>query len=316
MEDFIKYRAFIEAARSGSITSAALLLDYTQPGISHMIHKLEKDFGFPLLYRSKQGVVLTEGGERIFKICSELLEKENELQAAVGQINGTISGTLQIGSYLSVLTQWGPHMIEAIGQAHPQLHLQFFEGNADVQLQLLRSNAIDIGIFSSSAPEDFQFIPIHNDPIVAIIPFGHPLCQKDTLSADDLCRSNMLIQSEGSVQALTRILGEQYASAKSSIITKNDQAQLRLVESGLGIGIVGKMTVSHTTPVCIKNLDKPYARTIGLAVPCWRPITPVLREFVQWVCNTYQDESFRDQGHLFWKSTAHCASRENNHSFL
>ena len=299
MDDFIKYRAFIEAARSGSITAAALLLDYTQPGISHMIHNLEKEFGFPLLYRGKQGVVLTESGERIFKICSELLEKENELNAAVGLINGTISGTLQIGSYLSVLTQWGPNTIESIGKTHPQLHLQFFEGNADVQLQLLRSNAIDIGIFSSSTPEDFHFIPIHNDPIVVILPHGHPFCQKKTLSADDLCHSNMLIQSEGSTRALTRILGEQYASVKSSIITKNDQAQLRLVESGIGIGIVGKMIVSDSNSVCIRNLDKTYARTIGLAIPCWRPITPALREFIRWICNTYQDETFHSQGQLF-----------------
>lgn len=292
MEDFIKYRAFVEAARTGSITAAALSLDYTQPGISHMISYLEKSCGFLLLYRSKQGVALTENGERIYKICQEILDKQTELNDTISQINGSVSGVLRIGSYLSVLTHWGNTLVEKMDKLHPLLQLHFFEGNRDSQLSLLRNNEIDVGIFSSSAPEEFDFLPIHKDPIVVIFPQNHEFLQKKVLTTDDLLQSSMLIQSEGYSEALKRILGEQYTAVRGKVTTKSDQAQIRLVESGMGIGVVGEMIVSPTDAIGVRKFAKPYARTIGLAIPSWKPVTPALREFIKLVCDTYQDEAF------------------------
>ena len=294
MEEFTKYRAFVEAARTGSITAAALSLGYTQPGISHLISNLEKSCGFPLFYRSRQGVVLTEAGTRIFEICQDILSRQSELEDTVSQINGAISGTLRVGSYLSILTQWGSDIIEKMAELYPALQIRFSEGNRDVQLQLLRNNEIDVGILSSSAPEEFDFLPIHKDPIVAILPPGHELCSKDVLSTDDLLRSAMFIQSEGSMEVQRRILGEQYVAAKGNVTTRSDQAQIRLVESGMGIGVVGKMVVHQNDRVVIRRLNKSYARTIGLAVPSWKPVTPALRELIKLICTTYQDTCFRN----------------------
>ena len=293
MDDLIKYRAFVEAVRTGSITAAALSLGYTQPGISHMISYLEDACGFPLLYRNKQGVTLTESGERLYQICKELLDKQVELNDTISQINGAISGVLRVGSYLSVLTHWGPSLLAGMYERHPLLHLHFSEGNRDAQLNLLRSNEIDIGILSSSAPEDFDFIPIHRDPTVVILPSNHEYCKKEIITTDDLLDSSMFIQSEGSSEALKRILGEQYTAVKGNVTTKNDQAQIRLVESGMGIGVVGEMTVSPSDAIAIRKLDSPYARTIGLAVPSWKPITPALREFIKLVCEIFQDSQFK-----------------------
>lgn len=293
MEDFMKYRAFVEAARTGSITAAALSLGYTQPGISHMISYLEKSYGFPLLYRSKQGVVLTEAGARIFEICQDLLARQSELADTVSQINGAISGTLRVGSYLSILTHWGNDIIEKMEELYPALQIHFSEGNRDVQLNLLRNNEIDVGIMSSSAPEEFDFLPIHKDPIVVILPPGHELCSQEVLSTDDLLHSAMFIQSEGSMEALRRILGEQFVAAKGNVTTRSDQAQIRLVESGMGIGVVGKMVVNQNDDVAIRRLNKTYARTIGLAIPSWKPVTPALRELIKLICTTYQDTNFR-----------------------
>lgn len=51
--DTIKYRALLETIAQGSLTKAAEVLGYSQPGISHMIRALEQEFGFALLRRAK-----------------------------------------------------------------------------------------------------------------------------------------------------------------------------------------------------------------------------------------------------------------------
>lgn len=299
MEDFIKYYAFVEAVRTGSLTATALTLGYTQPAISHMIGSLEKSCGFPLLYRNKQGVTLTEAGERVYKLCREILAKQGELEATVSQINGAVSGTLRIGCYISVLMPWMYPLADKLTRVYPELRLRFWEGNRSLQLELLKSNDIDVGILSNSAPVEYDFIPIHKDPIVAILPPGHPLCEKDVLTVDDMIYSEQFIQSEWSYVYLLRVLGERFTSAKSSISTKSDQTQLRLVKNGLGIGFIGEMLARSDDKVVIRELNPPGAQLIGLTVPTWKPVTPALREFIRAVCDAYQDEEYKGTARQF-----------------
>ena len=52
-----KYMAFVETVESGSFTRAAQKLDYSQSGISRMIHDLETEWGISLLERGHSGVL-------------------------------------------------------------------------------------------------------------------------------------------------------------------------------------------------------------------------------------------------------------------
>ena len=58
--DTDKCAALLCVLESGSITAAAEKLGYTVSGISRMMAALEAESGFPLLLRSKNGVVPTE----------------------------------------------------------------------------------------------------------------------------------------------------------------------------------------------------------------------------------------------------------------
>ena len=62
----IKYLAYLKTVEFHSLTKAANLLGYTQPGISHMITSLEQELGFPLLIRAKDGVYPTDEGQQLF----------------------------------------------------------------------------------------------------------------------------------------------------------------------------------------------------------------------------------------------------------
>ncbi len=65
-----KYKALVETIDLGSLTKAAEKLNYTQPGVSHMILSLENEFGFPLLIRGKNGVTPTPEAEKLMVYLS------------------------------------------------------------------------------------------------------------------------------------------------------------------------------------------------------------------------------------------------------
>jgi len=75
-----KYRAFVETVDLGSLTKAAEKLNYTQPGISHMILSLENEFGFPLLIRGKNGVTPTPEAEKLMVFLRQIVNGEEKLK--------------------------------------------------------------------------------------------------------------------------------------------------------------------------------------------------------------------------------------------
>ena len=295
MPEIMQYKAFVEAAKTGSLTAAANAMSYSQPGVSRLIHMLEKECGFPLFYRSKQGVVLSENGRHIFDLCQDILMRQNALENTIQQINGAVIGTLRIGSYLSVLTNWMPEILRKLAEDYPQLKIQLTEGNREAQLELLEDNAIDIAILSSSAPGSYEFIPLYKDPAVVVLPRGHDLCTKEMISNIDLLDYPLLAPPEPHTEVLKNVMGELFVQTKRIYTVKSDHTVIKMVESGLGIGVVGRMVVRHSDDVEIRRLEKPYFRRIGLVIPKWRTSSPALKVFVRTICNLYQQEEFKER---------------------
>lgn len=292
MDNLNQYRALVETINRGSITAAAETLGYTQPGISRMLRSLEEEWNIQLLNRGKKGITATDEALRLYPLCLSVLEMQSVLDQTVAQIKGTIVGTIRIGGYLSVLTGWIPNLLQILAQAHPGLEFQIFEGNAEEQLQMMRNNEIDVGFLSSSAPEDFQFIPLYRDPIVVVMPKDHPLSRQERVSPEDLTRYPFLIKPEHAYGTLKDLLHDQSAIAKSAFSVKTDNALLGFVRKGMGIGVVGEMVAKSDETIVYRHFDNGYYRTLGMAVPHWKPLAPALQTFLKAACDLYQSREF------------------------
>ena len=58
-------RAFVAAAETGGMTSAARLVNLTQAAVSQQVKRLEDTFGRQLFERDRRGLRLTPSGERL-----------------------------------------------------------------------------------------------------------------------------------------------------------------------------------------------------------------------------------------------------------
>ena len=100
--DFKKCEALLAAIDTGSFTKAAEQLHYTPSGISHMMTNLEAELGFPLLYRSKTGVVPTPSALELMPVLREMADCANRFEQISSRINGLQTGRLTIGVYTSI----------------------------------------------------------------------------------------------------------------------------------------------------------------------------------------------------------------------
>ncbi|MDQ0178410.1 LysR family transcriptional regulator [Bacillus chungangensis] len=73
--DFRQLRYFTTIIEKKSYTKAARTLHISQPSLSNMIKKLEKEVGFQLLERSTRELNLTESGAILYQRAVELLNQ-------------------------------------------------------------------------------------------------------------------------------------------------------------------------------------------------------------------------------------------------
>ncbi len=151
---FSTLQLFCRVAKTGSFTAAGKEIDLSQPSVSRIISKLEKDLGAKLFVRSTHAVKLTEVGaeylERIEPILSAL-EEANHLVRG----DGTLKGRLRVGAATSfAVREIIPRLPNFLNQ-HPDLHF-------DLVLTDSRQDLIDQGIDVA-----LRFGPLSDSTMVA-----------------------------------------------------------------------------------------------------------------------------------------------------
>jgi DNA-binding transcriptional LysR family regulator len=80
--------AFVLVARLGSVRAAADILGVTEPAVSRALAALRQHMGDQLIVRDGNGMALTEGGNRLFGIASQMVALGAEAEAAVRAAKG------------------------------------------------------------------------------------------------------------------------------------------------------------------------------------------------------------------------------------
>jgi LysR family transcriptional regulator, low CO2-responsive transcriptional regulator len=75
--------AFVLVARLGSVRAAADVLGVSEPAVSRALAALRQHMGDQLVVREGKGMALTEGGNRLFGIASQMVALRAEAEAAV-----------------------------------------------------------------------------------------------------------------------------------------------------------------------------------------------------------------------------------------
>jgi DNA-binding transcriptional LysR family regulator len=96
MDKLIQLRVFVRLAERNSFSAVGRDLGVTQSAVSKAVTTLERALGVRLVNRSTRSVSLTEAGSRYYERCRQILADLEEADAAVGDSNLGMSGTLKI----------------------------------------------------------------------------------------------------------------------------------------------------------------------------------------------------------------------------
>ena len=277
-----RYRAFLFAAEAGSITKAAEELSYTPSGVSQLIQAFENEIGVKLLHRNKKGVTLTEEGKRFIPIVRELLNCEDAIDQLSAEIRGLAVGTVNIAAYSSIATHWLPAVIKEFQRQYPGIEIHLHEGIRQEVEALLTSKKADMAFMSYKEPMAFEWIPLAEDPMLAVLDKDHPFAKRKKYPLKACEQEVFIMPAQGLDEDVTNMIRENNLALQIGFQTHENFSAIAMIEQGLGMSIMNKLITDRLDYDVIKiPVDPPQHITFGVAIPALDHATPAARKFVE-----------------------------------
>lgn len=279
-----KYMAFVKTVEYGSFTKASEILNYSQSGISRMINDLEKEWKVCLLERSHAGIRLTSDGMRLLPHAKALCDEFAKMQMEIDDLNGLSSGLIRIGTFSSVATHWIPNIISEFQKEYPNIEYELLLGDYTEIEQWISEGRVDCGFTRLPVAHDFETVFLKQDKLLAIMPEAHYLAGYEKVPIAELAKEPFMLLEKGAKAEIATLFERSSLTPNVRFTTWDDYAIMSMVESGLGVSILPELILKRIPyHICIKELDVPAYRKIGLAVRDQKTLSLAARRFMDFL---------------------------------
>jgi len=251
LPDLVSLVLFLRAIDSNSLSKAADQSNIALAAASRRMSLLEHLYGVQLLYRSTKGVEPTPAGRALAQHARALLIDAEKLQTALSDFAEGVKGHVRIQANTSAITQFLPGDLAAFSTKYPDVKLELVERRSHEIAQALREGHADIGVvMDGTATDGLTCHEYRHDRLVAVVPMKHPLRGKQ-VEFSQLAKYD-LIALDGSA-AMMRLLAkaalETGLPLRLRVQVWSFEAVCKLVQAGMGIGILPEVAAQDFAPV-------------------------------------------------------------------
>lgn len=284
----LSYQVLKTVADQGSFRKAAELLGLTPSAVSHAVSSMEKELGFFVFSRGKNGVMLTNYGERLLPYVNAVLNSDESLQQAVAEFNGLKQGRIKIGCFSSVCTNWMPELIHAFAKSYPAIEMEIFQGTYDDVSYWIKNGVVDVGFLSVSSAGEIPIVPLYKDPLLCVVPKGLRTRQ-GRMEVEELREYQFVTQRESTDADIQNFMKEHDLNVTSNYHVVDDLSTVAMVAHGFGICLMPEMVMQDIPyEVDCFHLKEDAYRIIGLAALDFEAMAPAVRMFYEQVVKNYK----------------------------
>lgn len=257
-------KIFVTVYQNKGITKASEMLHLAQPSVSLAIRELEEYYGIHLFERIGRRIFPTECGKDFYGYALHIVSLFDEMEKKVR--NWDTIGTLRIGASVTIGTHLLPGIIQRASALFPDLTIEVFINNSTSIEEHILDNTVDIGLIENR-PElpEVVFEPFMKDSLCAIVPPGHPLSRKRSVTLPQLAKYPMLMREHGS--AGREILDACFALEQITVHplweSSSTQAIVKGVAAGIGVSVLPYLLVE-------KDIQEHFITQIPVTPPLQR----------------------------------------------
>lgn len=261
----LSYQIFQTVVEQGSFQKAADVLNLTPSAISHSISNAEKELGFPLFNRNKNGVTLTSYGENLEPYILTVLNSDAKLQQAISEFNGLTSGSIKIGTFSSFCCSFIPNIVNSFLEEHPNIDITIYQGTYDDVYNWLKTGVVDIGFLSESSCKDLEFHALYKDELLCVVPKNYKTKHRKYIELSELTNERFVSQAESTDADIHNLFQKSQIEIHSSCHVVDDLSTIAMVAAGLGVCVMPQLVMQNIPyEVDTYSLKPPAHRTIGV----------------------------------------------------
>jgi DNA-binding transcriptional LysR family regulator len=264
-----RLQVFHTVARQLSFTKAAESLHMTQPAVTFQVRQLEEYFNTRLFDRTHNRISLTEAGQRVYEYADRIFSLYAEMENAVRDLTGEVSGVLMLGASTTIAEYMLPALLGDFKAKYPEVSIRLQVANTDGIVSMVENNTIDLGVVE--APVSNKNLVVETcrmDQMVLVVPPSHELASRGSVPITELCNHPYICREEGSgtrevmLEAMTAAGGD--ASGLDIVMELGSPEAVKgAVEAGMGVSILSRATIDKELKLgCLVavNLDVPIER--------------------------------------------------------
>lgn len=159
-------------AKLASISKAAEFLHISQPSLSQFVQRVEREFGYEIFDRSHKMLTLTREGEEYIRICSNIIQAEQELKRRIDDLSNLKSGYVSIGVSSQRSRYLMPDLLKKFLDQYPNIKLNIRETLTTDELEKLTLRR-ELDLFFSTLPlhkDGFDIEHIADDNLILALP--------------------------------------------------------------------------------------------------------------------------------------------------
>ncbi|WP_223251187.1 LysR family transcriptional regulator [Bacillus pumilus] len=276
-----QYKVFLTVVECGSFTKAGEKLGLTQSGVSHNIAKLESELGVVLLRRNRNGLSLTDAGERMMPHIRQIIHHASLLEQEAALIQGMEVGSIKIGTFSSFSSKMLPQLIHRFTKGYPNIQVELYEGGYEEIEEWIASGTVDVG-FLTQPSREFETVPLFQDELVVLMQKDHRFHTKKVIEVDSFHDESFIMPKAGCDLLIKKLLKERGVKPQVLFEIGDNNTLISMVQEGLGVTIIPTLILppqmSHTKVI---PLETSVYREINLAFKSFKAASPSTKRWIE-----------------------------------
>ena len=238
---------FYEVARHGSFTRAARELLVSQSALSVQVRALETALGGALFDRRRNGVVLTDAGQRAFEVAERVFTEVDRLVADFEKTDRLVASAVTVGTVNSIGIYVLPELLTAFREKSPDVRIRLDFRESERVLDQLYQGKTDLAVVPwERAYPDLTAVPLTRNKMFLVAPADHPLAKAAKPVPRDLEPYPFVGYQEGMhirsmIDALFRRMSLQI---EYSVESSNAATIKQMVIAGMGLAFLPETAVA------------------------------------------------------------------------
>lgn len=264
-----RLEAYVRLVESGAFRQTAIELNVTQPALSQMIARLEKDIGLKLIDRSTRPVTTTEAGREFYFRSRKVLDAMQSIESLVQDAHEARFGRVRIGIVPAMMFSEPAKSVRSFIQQNPQAEVQVRSLATALLLEELAQGSVDVAILLTKPDlKGVSNVELYREDYMVCLPEGHHLTELDEvkfamLEDENLIRGWRGANAEGYDAIIAACAGAGF-SPKGISVHGSYLDHAGMVSAGMGVSFA-PVSFQHMRPnnVTYRTLTDP---TVGMAV--------------------------------------------------